>query len=579
MKFSALMLSWLSGPLRERNLRPFFAIIALFVFLIAIYSTAFHFLMAAEGQEYSWATGIYWTVVTMSTLGYGDIVFTSGVGQLFSVVVLLSGSALILVLLPFTFIQFVFMPWMERRAQRRTPRQLAPDTSGHLILTSLGPIEQALITRARRAHVEYVVVISDVAEANAAADAGYRVMIGDLDDPATYVAARADNAALVLATHDDAANANISFTARGVTHSPIVATADTPSTVDVLHLAGTTEVLELGPMLGRSLAQRVLAPDGTAHVLARRGDLVIAEMGATRSPLAGLTLGESAVRQRTGATVLGSWVRGGYAPGTATTVVDRSATLILAGTDEHLATFNATFAADGSTGPSHPYVIILGAGRVGRALAAELTAAGVDHLMVERNPDRDHDDGERYVRGDAADLRVLEQAGLYRATAVAVTTHDDDVNVYLALYIRKLLPEVELLCRSNLDRNVATLYRAGADSVLSYASAGADATWNAFRGDDTLMLAEGLEMFTLPITDGMVGRTLADLDFAHHTGCSVVAIMDGTEVEVANPGASDMLPPGRSLLLIGTSDAEDRAHEIADKMVGRSASARRASSA
>lgn len=563
MKFSALALSWLSAPLRERNLRPFFALIGLFVTLIVTYSTIFHFLMAAEGQDYSWATGIYWTVVTMSTLGYGDIVFTSGAGQFFSVVVLLSGSALILVLLPFTFIQFVFMPWMDRRAERRTPRSLPDTTRGHLVLTNLSPIEEALIERAKRASVDYVVIMPSAPEASTAADAGIKVMIGELDDPATYVAARAENAAAVLATSDDSANANISFTARGVTHSPIVATADLRTSVDVLHLAGTTEVLELGSMLGEALAHRVLAPDGTAHVLAQRGDLLIAELGATRSPLANRTLGDSAVRERTGATVLGSWLRGGYEPATATTVVDRSATLILAGTADHLAAFNATFADTRTDGPITPYVIILGAGRVGRALAEELTRAGVDHMMVERNPDREHEDGEPYVRGDASDLKVLEQAGLYRATTVAVTTHDDDVNVYLALYIRKLLPDVELLCRSNLDRNVATLYRAGADSVLSYASAGADATWKAFRGDDTLMLAEGLEMFTVDIGDALAGHTLAELDFTTKTGCSVVAIMDGAEVVVANPGATDTLPPGGSLLLVGSSDAEGDARQLA----------------
>ena len=51
-------------------LRGFFLVLAA---MVAAYSTTFHFLMAAEGQEYSWVTGVYWTLTVMSTLGFADI--------------------------------------------------------------------------------------------------------------------------------------------------------------------------------------------------------------------------------------------------------------------------------------------------------------------------------------------------------------------------------------------------------------------------------------------------------------------------------------------------------------------------
>lgn len=564
MKFSALMLSWMSGPLRERNLRPFFFLLSLFVVFIGVYSSIFHVLMANEGQDYSWATGIYWTVVTMSTLGYGDVVFTSGVGQLFSVVVLLSGSTLILVLLPFTFIQFVFMPWMDRRAQRATPRQLPTDFRDHMILTGLGPIEYALMARAKRAGVPYAVLVSSPNEAIEVSSLGFKVMIGELDDPATYGAARAAQAAVVVTTRSDPANANIAFTARGVTSAPIVATANSPASVDVLELAGASRVIELGPMLGEAMAQRVLSPEGTAHVVGRRDDLLIAEVGAARSPLAGRSLSETAVRARTGATVLGSWMRGGFAPAGASTVVDPSATLVLAGTSDHIERFNQTFVSNDLSGTPSSYVVILGAGRVGKALAWQLTRAGVPHIMVERNPEREHDLNEQFLVGDAADLTVLRQAGIDRATTVAITTHDDDMNVYLALYLRKLRPDVELLCRSNLDRNVVTLYRAGADSVLSYASAGADAVWREFRGNETVLLAEGLEVFTMPVPVDLEGRSLASADLPSRTQCSVVAVVDADGTTTANPGADHLLPVGGSLLLLGGHEAEHAARRLTE---------------
>ena len=553
MKFSALMLSWLSGPLRERNLRPFIALIGLFVALVGLYSAIFHLLMAREGEEYSWATSVYWTVVTMSTLGYGDVVFTSGVGQLFSVLVLLSGSTLILVLLPFTFIQFVFMPWMDRRERRRTPRRLPEDSSGHLVLTRLGAIEEALVRRCRRAAMPYVVLIDDPVAAGALSDQGYRVMVGDLDDPATYDAARIAGAAALLTTHDDAANANITFTARERTASPIVATATADDALDVLELAGATEVLRLGHMLGQDFAERVLAPDGTAHIIERRGDLCIAEAGAASSKLAGRNLADAAVRTHTGCNVVGAWTRGVFTSATATTVIDPAATLVLAGTAEQLDAYNKLYAS-GTGAPE--WVMVLGGGRVGTALSAELHAAGVGHSLVDRNITlHPYHGGPRLVEGDAADLGVLEEAGLREASTVVVTTHDDDVNVYLTLYIRRLRPNVEVLARSNQDRNVATLYRAGADSVLSYASAGADAVWNIVRGDDATLLAEGLEMFRVHTPANLAGKSLAEADVARRTGCTVVAVVEATGNVVASPGADFVLPADGALLLIGSSDA------------------------
>ena len=98
---------------------------SLFV-LVTVYAVLFHLIMGSvEGQQHSWITGFYWTLVVMTTLGFGDITFTSDIGRLFSIVVLLSGVVFLLVMLPFLFIRLFYAPWLESRVRLRAPREVA----------------------------------------------------------------------------------------------------------------------------------------------------------------------------------------------------------------------------------------------------------------------------------------------------------------------------------------------------------------------------------------------------------------------------------------------------------------------
>src|SRR5688500_12893479 len=149
----------------QRNLKVLGQFLLALTVLVGIYSVLFHFLMAWEGQSFSWLTGVYWTLTVMSTLGFGDITFQSDLGRLFSIVVLLSGTLLMLILLPFTFIQFFYAPWMEAQAAAMAPRELRSGVTGHIVLLDYGPIETALIRQLQHRHHPYVVLAPDVAEA------------------------------------------------------------------------------------------------------------------------------------------------------------------------------------------------------------------------------------------------------------------------------------------------------------------------------------------------------------------------------------------------------------------------------
>ena len=523
--------------------------------LVLLYSALFVVIMDLEGQDgRDFLEGLYWTLVTMSTLGYGDITFEGLIGRIFTVVVLLSGVVILLLLLPFLSIQLLFIPWLERREASRAPRELGPQYNGHLVVTGYGPVEEALIRRAARNGMRSVLLVDTVERALELDDAGHGVMVGRIDDPETYRRAHVERAALVAATRSDTTNTNTVFTVREIAPDvAVVATAVNSSSVDILQLAGADNVIELGTLLGRVVAQRVLAPDSRCHILGTFGLLQIAEFAVKDTPLSGGSIGESAIRTRVGVTVVGVLDRGRFEIATADTTLAPTSRLIVVGTMGQLDAFDREYSV--ALG-GRQQVIVIGGGKVGRAVAQELLAAGVDYCVVERRTDRFVDDGH-HVLGDAAELHVLDQAGIHRAQSVVVTTHDDDVNVFLTLYCRRLRPDIEIIARANLDRNVSTLYRAGADTVLSYASAGATAIWNETGGDPTVLVADGIDVVCSSLPPALTGRTLAELRLRNTTSITVIGVIRGDEA-FADPDAQTPLQHGDRLLLLGDEGSHIR---------------------
>ena len=536
------------------NILALLRFLAVVAALVAVYSVIFHYIMEYEGRSESWITGVYWTLTVMSTLGFGDITFESDLGKIFSTVVLLSGIIFLLILLPFTFIEFFYSPWMRAQQAARAPTRLPEKTSGHAVLTKYDAVTKTLIEKFKQYHYDYVLIVPDLNEALHLRDLGYKIMRGDLDDPETYQLARVDQALFVVSTASDQVNANVAFTVREISETvPIIATANHPASVDILELAGCSHVIQLGEMMGQALARQVANGATRAHVIGQFDDLLIAEAAVRGTPLVGKTLQESALRQQAGINVLGVWSRGKFQTAAPDTCITPNTTLMLAGSEAQIARYNDLFCKGVTTVAP---IIIIGGGRVGRAVGRALTAKGMDYRIVEKSPDRIRDTG-KYVQGDGAELEVLEQAGIRTAPSIIITTHDDDMNVYLTIYCRRLRPDTQILSRAGLERNISTLHRAGADFVMSYASTGANAIINLIGRDNILMVAEGLDIFEVQVPSSLVGKSVAECDIRRQTGCTVVALHTDEHPQlISDP--HEPLPPGARLILIGTPESEER---------------------
>lgn len=541
------------GPNRI-NMLAILRFLAILVGLIVLYSVLFHYIMAYEGRSESWITGLYWTLTVMSTLGFGDITFHSDLGRIFSTIVLMSGIIFLLVLLPFTFIEFFYEPWMKAQHAARAPTRLPEKTAGHVILIHFDAVTKTLIEKLRQYQYPYVVIVPDLAEALRLHELGYQVMRGELDNPRTYKLARAEQALLVAATASDQINTNVVATVRELTDTvKIVATANAHASVDILELAGSSSVLQFGEMMGQALARRVAVGETLAHPIGQFDDLLIAEATVRDTTLVGKTLRESALREQVGVNILGTWRRGKFQLAGPDTCLTPNTLMVMAGSGEQIAYYNELYR---QPSPPDAPILIIGGGRVGKATGRALAARGLDYRIVEKSPERIRDE-RHYVLGDAAELDILERAGIRTAPSIIVTTHDDDMNIYLTIYCRRLCPEAQIISRAGLERNIATLHRSGADFVMSYASTGANAIINLIGRDSILMIAEGLEVFEVEIPESLEGKTIADAGIRARTGCSVIAFRREDRMHVAvDPYLP--LPDDVRIVLVGTSEAQER---------------------
>jgi Trk K+ transport system NAD-binding subunit len=545
---------------RKKNTLLLVKFACVLVFLFVTYSVLFHMLMLYEGREYSWITGFYWTLTTMSTLGFGDITFSSDLGKFFSVVVLLSGIVFLLVMLPFTFIQFFYAPWLEEQNKARAPRSVQENMSGHVIFTNYDAVTANLTEKLSQYGIPYVILISELQKALELHDQGYAVVFGEMDDPQTYRRLNIEQANLVVTLNDDVASTNIIYTIRETTGTVATVTnADAEDSLDILQLAGSTHVFQFTKLLGKSLARRVLGVSTKANIVGRFDQLLIAEAAAMRTWLQGKTPAESRLRQLTGMTVVGLWERGRFQVPSPQSEIGESTVLLLAGTASQLDRFDQTIGGSAQENLSNGPVVVLGGGRVGKAVADTLGQRGIDYRVVEKRPGIAARSPE-FIQGSASDLEVLVKAGIEHTPSIIITTHDDNLNIYLTIYCRRLRPDAQIISRASLDRNINTLHRAGANLVMSFSSLVTATIMNLLQPQKMLMLSEGLHVFRTALSPKLENRALLDLRVRENTGCSVVAVKRKNQL-IINPDPTIVLEKGDELVLIGTAESEKKLTE------------------
>jgi len=534
----------------RRNALLISRLVLVLFLLLAADSVLFKYLMTLENRDYSWITCFYWTATNMSTLGLGDITFQSDMGRLFNVYVTVSGLAFILILVPFTFIKLF-------QSTERIHRELHRHIKDHVILTNYDHVSQTLIRKLKQFKVPYVLLIPDLKEAGELTDKGLNIVSAELDDYETYKKVQINQSAGVVLTGNHFVNTAAAYAIRRVTKEiQLVSTADSDSAEEVLLSSGATNVIKLSEMMGKSLARRITAGDALAHDIEFFDKLKIAEATVKGTPLANKTLRESKLRELTGLSVVGVWNEGKFSLAKADTKISERSVLVIAGSPEQIDRYNEMFCIyNVASGPA----LVIGGGKVGSAVAKTLDEREIQYKIIEKNATLAISDN--YIIGDASDKDLLLRSGLLTSPAVAITTEDDYLNIFLTTLIRKFRPDIQIISRGKVDRTVELLYRAGCDFVMSYASMGANSIFNLLKKGNILMIAEGVDVFKVAVPSSLAGKTIRESSVREKSGCSIVALVSEEDSKI-NPNPSTIIEDGKSIILIGNFDAETRFFDV-----------------
>jgi len=519
------------------------------------YIVAVAAVMVGYAVLYQWAMGaiadrprtfleaLQFVVETFTTVGYGeDAPWNSPLLLLLVMAVELSGILFVFLALP-----LFIVPYLEERLAVSPPTEI--DATDHVVITGFSGRGASLLEELAGDDLEAVVVEADRDTARTLHQEGESVVHGDPESTTVLERASVPSARAVVLDADDETNAAIALAVEDL--APDVYTVgfvEDPSNMEYLEYAGVDRVLSPRNLLGRALADRAQRSLSTrlGQTVKVTDEFSIVELPVGQGcGIDGVELGNSGIRERTGADVVGAWVDGEFRsnPGPSF-VVNSDTELVVAGTDGQLEEVLELTTTDVES-DREDRVVIGGYGQVGSTAREVLDSAGTETTVV----DREHRPGVDVV-GDVTERATLREADVASASVYILAVADDTDAVFSTLVTRQLSDDVEVVCRATDQERVGTLFSAGADYVLALATVSGRMLAATLLEEEVLGLDTQIEVVRVG-PGSFAGQTLAESDIRARTGCMVVAVERDGEL-LTHLGPDFRIETGDTLIVVGT---------------------------
>jgi voltage-gated potassium channel len=224
--------------------------IAVYLFETGVPGTSVNTLMDA----------VYWAVITVTTVGYGDITPVTTEGRVVAMVLVFSGIGVI------SFAtSIVVMAFHEKMRELHDNRVFSEveRLSGVTVVCGFGRIGQVVAERLAADREPFVVIDRDESAIARARALGYLALTGDAADSALLQSLRLGRQAtrILCLTHDDVTNVYITLTARQMSADIlIISRANKREALPKLHQAGADHVIRPYEVVARMAAESIGQP-------------------------------------------------------------------------------------------------------------------------------------------------------------------------------------------------------------------------------------------------------------------------------------------------------------------------------
>ncbi|WP_255192487.1 NAD-binding protein [Natronobeatus ordinarius] len=203
----------------------------------------------------------YFTLITSSTVGYGDIGPETEQAKLFTMSVVVLGVASFGIA-----IGALVGPAIQARISKTLGKMTDSELElldDHVLVLGYGDLTEPIVTELDDANVPFVVVTSDETAANALSDRAIKALTANPSDEEPLRRARIERAkAVLVATDHDAEDALAVLTARELNPDVRIVTAATDRrNVRKLERAGADDVIGLAELGGHLLVRSALGTD------------------------------------------------------------------------------------------------------------------------------------------------------------------------------------------------------------------------------------------------------------------------------------------------------------------------------
>lgn len=271
----------MKDPWLTATLRHIVVLIILSILLIGFGTVGY---IAIEG--FKPLDALYMTIITLTTVGFGEVHRLDDFGKVFTIVLILMGAGFVAYNLAY-FSQVLLDENLPELYRRRKLKKQLEQLKDHYIICGYGQMGQIITAELLRHEVPVVTIESDEAQIHRIREKGILHLAGDSTEEENLIAAGIERAkGLVAVVSKDTDNVFIVLTARDLNRDLlIIARASTVNTEKRLLKAGADRVVSPYASGAVRIAHNILRPTVTDFLeLALSGEGMELSMEELRIP-------------------------------------------------------------------------------------------------------------------------------------------------------------------------------------------------------------------------------------------------------------------------------------------------------